>query len=36
MDADSISGSARVIQDVETVDSGAKLIGMRGRRIRPQ
>ncbi|HWU10845.1 MAG TPA: hypothetical protein VN520_31595 [Streptomyces sp.] len=36
MDADAISGNARVIQDVETVDSGAKLVGMKGRRIGPQ
>ncbi|MHB6903996.1 hypothetical protein [Streptomyces sp. DB-54] len=36
MDADAISGNARVIQDVETVDAGAKLIGMKGRRIGPR
>ncbi|MGY4986499.1 hypothetical protein [Streptomyces nigrescens] len=36
MDADAISGNARVVQDVGTVDAGAKLIGMKGRRIGPR
>lgn len=33
MDADEIAGSAQVTQQVETVDAGAKLIGMKARRI---
>ncbi|MER8073172.1 hypothetical protein ABTZ59_33445 [Streptomyces sp. NPDC094034] len=33
MDADKIAGHSRVVQDVERVDAGAKLIGMKGRQI---
>jgi hypothetical protein len=36
MDMDEIATNAHVIQDVETVDAGGKLIGMKGRRIGPQ
>lgn len=36
MDADEIAGDARVVQDVETVDPGGKLIGMKARRIGPR
>ncbi|MFF5372839.1 hypothetical protein [Streptomyces sp. NPDC013187] len=32
IDSDKIAGNARVIQDVQTVDAGGKLIGMRGQR----
>ncbi|MFI1018187.1 hypothetical protein [Streptomyces sp. NPDC020965] len=33
MKADEVVGNAQVVQDVGTVDAGAKLIGMKGRRI---
>lgn len=33
MDGDEITGSAHVTQEVETVDAGAKLIGMKARQI---
>jgi hypothetical protein len=36
MDSDVIAGNSRVIQDVDTVEAGGKLIGMRGQRITRQ
>jgi hypothetical protein len=36
IDVDVIGGDSRVIQDVDTVDAGGKLIGMRGQRITGQ
>ncbi|MCX5063809.1 hypothetical protein OOK12_43930 [Streptomyces sp. NBC_00452] len=36
MHSGEITGSSRVIQDVETVDAGGKLIGMKGHRITSQ
>lgn len=36
MDSDVITGNSRVIQDVDTVEAGGKLIGMRGSRITRQ
>jgi len=36
MDVEEIVANARVTQDVETVDAGGKLIGMKGRRISPR
>ncbi|MFJ5035295.1 hypothetical protein ACIQB5_46445 [Streptomyces sp. NPDC088560] len=36
MDADEIAHGSNVTQDVETVDAGAKLIGMKARRISQQ
>lgn len=36
MHSGEITGNSRVIQDVETVDTGGKLIGMKGRRITRQ
>lgn len=36
MDVEEILGEASVVQDVETVEPGANLIGMKGRNIAPQ